>query len=76
MTVPVRVTGAAPRLPLVQRRRVGASGLEVSRLGLGTMMWGAETDAETAAEVLAAFVDAFPAILDQAATPPTPKDAS
>jgi acetylornithine and succinylornithine aminotransferases len=30
----------------------------------------------TTLDELAAFVDAFPAILDQAATPPTPKDAS
>ncbi|WP_073456287.1 aldo/keto reductase [Pseudonocardia thermophila] len=50
----------------MQRRRVGASGLEVSRLGLGTMMWGAETDAETAAEVLAAFVDAGGTLVETA----------
>jgi len=28
----------------VQRRRVGSSGLQVSRIGLGTMTWGDDTD--------------------------------
>jgi aryl-alcohol dehydrogenase-like predicted oxidoreductase len=50
----------------VQRRRVGVSGLEVSRLGLGTMAWGAETDAEAAAEVLAAFADAGGTLVETA----------
>lgn len=42
----------------MQRRRVGSSGLEVSRIGLGTMTWGEGTDAEAAGEQLTAFVDA------------------
>ena len=45
----------------MQRRRVGSSGLEVSRIGLGTMTWGAgegDTDVEGATEQLTAFVDA------------------
>ena len=50
----------------MQRRRVGVSGLEVSRLGLGTMTWGADTDAEAAAEVLAAFVDAGGTLVETA----------
>jgi aryl-alcohol dehydrogenase-like predicted oxidoreductase len=48
----------ASRLPDVQRRRVGSSGLEVSRLGLGTLTWGADTDLDTATAVLEAFVEA------------------
>lgn len=42
----------------MQRRRVGTSGLEVSRLGLGTLTWGDGTDADGAATLLTAFVDA------------------
>jgi len=42
----------------VQTRSVGASGLGVGRLGLGTATWGAETDADEAARCLGAFADA------------------
>ncbi|MEJ3655854.1 aldo/keto reductase [Actinomycetes bacterium KLBMP 9759] len=42
----------------MRRRRVGSSGLEVSRIGLGTMTWGADTEAEEATAQLMAFVDA------------------
>jgi aryl-alcohol dehydrogenase-like predicted oxidoreductase len=45
-------------------RRVGRSGLEVSRLGLGTMMWGRDTDADTAAAQLEAFVEAGGTLVD------------
>jgi aryl-alcohol dehydrogenase-like predicted oxidoreductase len=41
----------------VRRRRVGTSGLEVSQIGLGTMTWGTGTDADAAADLLAAFAD-------------------
>lgn len=41
----------------VLRRRVGGSGLQVSRIGLGTMTWGEDTDAEGAGEQLLAFVE-------------------
>lgn len=44
-------------LPVVQRRQVGGSGLQVSRIGLGTMTWGEDTDVESAGEQLIAFVD-------------------
>lgn len=40
------------------QRRVGESGLQVSRLGLGTMTWGDDTDADGAAEQLRTFVGA------------------
>ncbi|MGL4831581.1 MAG: aldo/keto reductase, partial [Propionibacteriaceae bacterium] len=33
-------------------RNVGSSGLKVSRLGLGTMTWGRDTDPDTAATLL------------------------
>ena len=45
-------------------RRVGRSGLEVSRLGLGTMTWGRDTDADTAAAQLEAFVGAGGTLVD------------
>jgi aryl-alcohol dehydrogenase-like predicted oxidoreductase len=45
-------------------RQVGASGLQVSRLGLGTMTWGRDTDAHEAANQLEAFVGAGGTLLD------------
>jgi aryl-alcohol dehydrogenase-like predicted oxidoreductase len=50
----------------VQRRRVGNSGLEVSRIGLGTMTWGADTDLEAATAQLTAFVDAGGTLVETA----------
>jgi len=47
-------------------RRVGRSGLEVSRLGLGTMTWGRDTDADAAAAELEAFVEAGGTLIDTA----------
>lgn len=41
----------------MQHRQVGASGLQVSRIGLGTMTWGEGTDLEEASGQLRAFVD-------------------
>ena len=46
-------------------RRLGG-GLRVSRLGLGTMTWGHDTDDDTAAELLTAFTDAGGTLLDTA----------
>lgn len=51
----------------MQQRYVGASGLKVSELGLGTMSWGQETDEEAAAESLKTFVDAGGTLIDTAA---------
>jgi aryl-alcohol dehydrogenase-like predicted oxidoreductase len=48
------------------QRRVGRSGLTVSRLGLGTLSWGSETDAADAADVLTAFADAGGTLIDTA----------
>jgi aryl-alcohol dehydrogenase-like predicted oxidoreductase len=42
----------------VLQRRVGESGLRVSRIGLGTMTWGDDTDPDGAAEQLRTFVGA------------------
>ncbi len=50
----------------MQRRRVGTSGLEVSRIGLGTMTWGDGTDVDAAAAQLGAFVDAGGTLVETA----------
>lgn len=50
----------------MQLRRLGGSGLEVSRLGLGTMSWGAAVDEYVAEEQLEAFVGAGGTLLDTA----------
>lgn len=50
----------------MQQRYVGRSGLSVSRLGLGTMTWGRDTDAEEAAAQLRTFVDAGGTLVDTA----------
>ncbi|SDJ23117.1 Predicted oxidoreductase [Frankineae bacterium MT45] len=45
---------------------MGQSGLSVSQLGLGTMTWGQETDADEAAAQLIAFRDAGGTLIDTA----------
>jgi aryl-alcohol dehydrogenase-like predicted oxidoreductase len=45
---------------------VGGSGLEVSRIGLGTMTWGEATDTDGAAAQLSAFVDAGGTLVETA----------
>ena len=50
----------------MRRRPLGASGLAVSRLALGTMTWGRDTDADDAADQLKTFVDAGGNLLDTA----------
>lgn len=55
-------TSVAP----MQHRRVGRSGLEVSRLALGTMSWGAAVDAYEAEDQLKTFVDADGTLVDTA----------
>jgi aryl-alcohol dehydrogenase-like predicted oxidoreductase len=52
----------------VKLRTVGRSGLKVSHLGLGTMTWGIETDADEAAAQLVAFHDAGGTLVDTAAS--------
>ncbi|MDT9592298.1 aldo/keto reductase [Nocardioides zeae] len=51
----------------MQQRSVGASGLRVSRLGLGTMTWGRDTDEHEARDQLAAFTAAGGTLVDTAA---------
>ncbi|GLY76398.1 aldo/keto reductase [Actinoallomurus iriomotensis] len=50
----------------MEERHLGRSGLSVSRLGLGTMTWGGDTDPEDAAEQLTTFVEAGGSLLDTA----------
>jgi aryl-alcohol dehydrogenase-like predicted oxidoreductase len=50
----------------MEHRRVGRSGLLVSRLGLGTMSWGESTDAHEAREQLTAYVEAGGTLVDTA----------
>lgn len=50
----------------MEQRYVGRSGLSVSRLGLGTMTWGRDTDADDAAAQLAMFLDAGGTLVDTA----------
>lgn len=59
---------AAARFLAVKQRSVGHSGLKVSRLGLGTMTWGLETDADEAAAQLIAFREAGGTLVDTAAS--------
>lgn len=50
----------------MQQRPLGRSGLVVSRLALGTMTWGRDTDADDAAAQLKTFLDAGGNLLDTA----------
>ncbi|RNL79371.1 aldo/keto reductase [Nocardioides marmorisolisilvae] len=51
----------------MQQRYLGSTGLKVSRLGLGTMTWGRDTDEHEARDQLASFVEAGGTLLDTAA---------
>jgi aryl-alcohol dehydrogenase-like predicted oxidoreductase len=48
-------------------RSVGATGLKVSRLGLGTMTWGRDTDEHEARDQMIAFAEAGGTLVDTAA---------
>jgi aryl-alcohol dehydrogenase-like predicted oxidoreductase len=50
----------------MQQRPLGRAGLLVSRLGLGTMTWGRDTDPDDAAAQLKTFVDAGGNLVDTA----------
>lgn len=52
----------------MELRRAGRSGLSLSRLGLGTMTWGRDTDEHEAADQCRAFLDAGGNFLDTAAS--------
>jgi len=51
----------------MQLRRAGKSGLMLSRIGLGTMTWGRDTDEHEAADQCRAFLDAGGNFIDTAA---------
>ncbi|MCA1655207.1 MAG: aldo/keto reductase [Pseudonocardiaceae bacterium] len=50
----------------MEQRHLGHSGLRVSRIGLGTMTWGQDTDADEAASQLVAFADLGGTLVDTA----------
>lgn len=52
----------------MEKRRAGTSGLSLSRLGLGTMTWGRDTDEIEAADQCRAFLDVGGNFLDTAST--------
>jgi aryl-alcohol dehydrogenase-like predicted oxidoreductase len=52
----------------MQMRKAGDSGLTLSRLGLGTMTWGRDTDEHEAADQCRAFIDIGGNFIDTAAT--------
>jgi aryl-alcohol dehydrogenase-like predicted oxidoreductase len=52
----------------MEKRRAGSSGLTLSRLGLGTMTWGRDTDEVEAADQCRAFLDAGGNFIDTAST--------
>lgn len=51
----------------MQQRNVGRTGLKVSRLGLGTLTWGRDTDEHEARDQLKSFVETGGTLLDTAA---------
>jgi aryl-alcohol dehydrogenase-like predicted oxidoreductase len=50
----------------MEQRHLGRTGLRVSRLGLGTMGWGRDTDEGEAADLLKAYLDGGGNLLDTA----------
>ena len=52
----------------MQLRSLGQTGLRVSRLGLGTMTWGRDTDEHEARDQLIAFAEAGGTLVDTAAS--------
>src|SRR6478735_8163328 len=68
-TCPVAVPGsrsAPTSVPPVESRRVGRSGLQVSRTGLGTMTWGRDTDEYEARDQFDLFLEAGGTLFDTA----------
>ncbi len=53
---------------IMRIRQCGASGLRVSEIGLGTLTWGRDTDAQEAQDMLHAFVDVGGNLVEAAPT--------
>src|SRR5690242_19517244 len=51
----------------MQQRHLGRTGLKVSRLGLGTLTWGRDTDEHEARDQLKGFVEVGGTLIDTAA---------
>ncbi len=58
---------ASTSLAAMRQRQVGHTGLRVSRLGLGSWLWGKDTDVHEARDQLVAFLDAGGTLVDTAA---------
>ncbi len=52
----------------MEQRRLGRAGLTVSRIGLGTMTWGRDTDEHESADQLKLFLESGGTLLDTAAS--------
>ena len=52
----------------MEMRRAGKSGLSLSRLGLGTMTWGRDTDTHEAADQCRAYIEAGGNFIDTSST--------
>jgi aryl-alcohol dehydrogenase-like predicted oxidoreductase len=51
----------------MEQRQLGRSGVRITRIGLGTMTWGRDTDEHEAAEQMRFFLDAGGNLIDTAA---------
>src|SRR3954453_19135369 len=50
----------------MEQRRLGSTGLYVSRLALGTMTWGRDTDEDDASSQLKAYLESGGTLIDTA----------
>ena len=64
------ISGIRARVAVMEKRTVGQTGLQVSRLGLGTLTWGRDTQQEDAKQLLRAFCEAGGTLIDTASPAP------